>query len=392
MAERVGIVGAGTMGSGIAEVCLRAGKQVRLSDVDAGALENARERILQGLDGAVARARLSARQRDTALASLELVETLAGAAQGSGIVIETAVEDLDVKQAIFRELDKVTTAETVLATNTSSLSVADCAAMTRRPQRVLGLHFFNPAPRMALVELVLTERTDVATSERAADFVETLGKTVVRCADAPGFIVNRVGRPYLLEAVRMLEAGEASVVAIDAALESAGYPMGPFRLMDLIGLDVDVAIDRTLQDAFDGAPRFEPPRLERQLAEQGRLGRKSGHGFYRYGPDGHATPRTEIRLEVLSETPLHPADIVERLELGVINEAYRAVGEGVAAAPDIDTAMRLGAGHPRGPFERVDELGLRHIVVRLRVLHEAADPGAAERFEVAPSLWQMATV
>ena len=289
--ERVGIVGAGIMGSGIAQVCLAAGRQVRLHDVSPVALVTARERIIDGLDRLVARERLGPRQRDAAEAALELVDGVDGLAtlvDGADLVIEAAAEDLDVKEAVFRALDELAGPDVILATNTSSLSVADCASATSRPERVLGLHFFNPAPLMALVEVVAHGLVGRGVVGRATAFVEALGKTVVRCADSPGFVVNRVGRPYVLEGVRMLEAGEGSVAAIDTFLEAAGYPMGPFRLIDLIGLDVDLAIDDVLLEAF-GADRFEAPSLQRDLAAAGRLGRKSGHGFYEWNDQGEAT-------------------------------------------------------------------------------------------------------
>ena len=247
---------------------------------------------------------------------------------------------------------------------------------------------------MALVELVTTSRTNDHVADRAEAFARSLGKIPLRCADTPGFIVNRVGRPFVVEAVRIVEAGEGTVVGVDEALEAAGYPMGPFRLLDLIGLDVDLAIDERLTEGFGGATRFEPPSLQRRLVEDGRLGRKSGIGFYEYPAD------TAPRLAPLPtadsvEGPnaqLEPAGIVERIELAVINEAYRAVEDGVALPPVIDEAMRLGAGHPAGPFERLDAIGLRTVVERLRHLSEATAPRSGDQYRIAPLLWHMATV
>jgi 3-hydroxybutyryl-CoA dehydrogenase len=389
VAQTVGIIGAGTMGSGIAQVCVAAGKHVRLYDPDEAALAAAGERVADGLDRMVAKQRLDEPQRNAAMSALELVADIEAAASDADVVIEAAAERLEVKQAIFEELDGICSAETVLATNTSSLSVEACAAATRRPERVIGLHFFNPAPLMALVEVAATHRTNQPTTEAAIELVSSLGKTAVHCADSPGFIVNRVGRPYLLEAARILEAGMGSVAGIDAALEGAGYPMGPFRLIDLIGLDVDVAIDDALFEAFDDAPRFEAPKLQRALVEEGRLGRKNGHGYYRYGADRSAVPDVEVSA---AAAMLSNEEIVERFQLATINEAYRAVEEGVASPPDVDTAMRLGAGYPRGPFEMVDDLGLRHIVTRLHDLNDDLGDSSNDQYEVTASLWQMATV
>jgi 3-hydroxybutyryl-CoA dehydrogenase len=390
MAEVVAIVGAGTMGGGIAQVCLAGGHRVLLHDQDPVALADAEARIVAGLEKLVSRGRLDAAAAAQARGRLTLASTLAEAAGPATLAIEAAAEDARVKERVFTELDRSAPAGAILATNTSSLSVADCAAATRRPERVVGLHFFNPAPLMALVEVAVTPRTSERVAEEAMAFVAGLGKTPLACADSPGFVVNRVGRPYLLEALRLLEDGVASVADTDGALEGAGYPMGPFRLLDLIGLDVDLAIDERLFEAFGRAGRFEPSPLQASLVREGRLGRKTGHGFYSYREDG-PIPDPTLPLAGPSGPP-PPGIIVERLELAIINEAYRAVSEGVAAPPDVDLAMRLGAGHPRGPFERVDDLGLRWVVERLRALHEDSAGGSGDQFEVAALLWQMATV
>ena len=306
MVESVGIVGAGTMGSGIAQVCVAAGKRVRLYDADAVALTTGRQRVIDGLDRSVAKERLTSRQRDAAIDALDLVAGLPAVVEGADLVVEAAAENLEVKERIFRELDGLAAADVVLATNTSSLSVAACAAATRRPERVIGLHFFNPAPLMALVEIAATDRTDRPTFARAIEFVESLGKTVVHCADAPGFIVNRVGRPYLTEAVRMLEAGEGTVAGIDAALEAAAYPMGPFRLIDLIGLDVDLAIDRTLFDAFDAAARFDPPELQQSLSTMAAWAARVATASTAMGPSGQPRP-TSRRSKDLCCCPMSPS-------------------------------------------------------------------------------------
>ena len=211
--------------------------------------------------------------------------------------------------------------------------------------------------------------------------------------DEPTPIVERVGRPYVVEAVRMLEAGQGSVADIDGALESAGYAWGPLRGLDAVGLDVDLAKGDALVEAWDEV-RFASPQLQRDLVAAGRLGRTSGRGFYRYDTGGRAVPDV-IRpptAPLTSLTPLAPERIVERLELAVINEAYRAVADGLAAPPAIDRAMRAVAGFPRGPFELVDRLGLRALIGRLRALHEETRDSSGDQYEVAELLWQMATV
>jgi len=206
-------------------------------------------------------------------------------------------------------------------------------------------------------------------------------------SDDPGRIVERLGRPYAVEAVRMLEARQGTVAAIDAALEAAGYAMGPLRCIDQLGLDVDLALDRWFQESLGQSARFDPPELETRLAAEGRLGRESGRGFYRYESDGSVIP--DVHVEVADA--LTDADFVERLELAVINEAYRSVEEGLASPPGVDLAMRRDAGAPAGPFERVDQLGLRHIVARLHELHAKTEERSADQYLVAASLWQIAT-
>jgi len=397
-------VGAGTMGAGIAQVCLQAGHSVRLHDVSPEAVATGRARIADALTRLVVRGTLAPAARAGAIRRLHDAPDLTALVGGRGqagrrgegrpvdLVIEAAVEDLDLKREVFRALDSLVPATTILATNTSALSIDAIAAATVHPERVLGLHFFNPAPRMALVEVVAGEQTAGVTMHAGLRFVAGLGKTPVECADAPGFIVNRVNRPFTLEALRLVEAGESDVPTVDAALVAAGYPMGPFTLMDLVGLDVNYAVATAIWRAFDEAERFRPSPIQAALVEARTLGRKSGVGFYRYGPDGRQGGVAPLPSALVGAgaagDPLAADEIVARLELALINEAYRAAGDGVADPPDIDVAMRLGAGHPHGPFERARALGLGQVVRGLAVLERRY--GA--RYRVAPALWQIAAV
>ncbi|MDQ3871868.1 MAG: 3-hydroxyacyl-CoA dehydrogenase NAD-binding domain-containing protein [Chloroflexota bacterium] len=387
----VGIVGAGTMGTGIAQVALQAGHEVVLHDVDERAIERGRQRIESGLSRLVEKGRLADAVLTTTHERLREANSLAAVADDADVVVEAALEDLALKQTIFQALDSAAPVNTLLATNTSALSVSEIADATGRPERVLGLHFFNPAPVMPLVEVVAARLTSSRALNAGLEFSEGLGKTPVVCRDAPGFIVNRVNRPFTLEALRMLEAGEAGVREIDRALTAAGYPMGPFQLMDLVGIDVNLAVATALYEAFDHAERFRPSPIQQALVAKGTLGRKTGSGFYRYdalqGPavgqpaalePGTATSMPELRDE----------EIVERIELPIVNEAYHAAGEEVASPPDIDRAMKLGANHPHGPFERARALGLRAVIEGLQRLERAH----GERFRVAPALWQVANV
>jgi len=388
----VGVVGAGTMGAGIAQVCLAAGHAVRLHDASREAVERGSARIAEGLGRLMTRGHISVDDRDDALARLTIVAALSEVALGADVVIEAALENLDTKQSIFAALDAAATPGALLATNTSSLSVSAIAAVTARPGRVLGLHFFIPAPLMALVEVVAGERTDAATMLAADAFVTGLGKRPVACIDAPGFIVNRINRSFTLEALRMLEAAEAGIEAVDAAVVAGGFPMGPFALMDLVGIDVNLAVAHSLHEAFGRAVRFRPSPIQARLVDAGTLGRKSGQGFYRYDAEGLAlgpAPGFEPHAGAAAGTVALPADEIRtRIELAIVNEAYRAAGDGVATPPDIDLAMRLGAGHPVGPFARAAALGLRRVVAELRRLEHLH----GERFRVAPALWNVAAI
>jgi 3-hydroxybutyryl-CoA dehydrogenase len=370
---RIGIVGAGTMGAGIAQVALEAGWAVALFDAAPGAVDAARDRIREGLLRRAAKAEPNVEPRTWSqerLARLSVARSLDAVAGDAHLVIEAAIEDLEAKQGIFRELDGAAAPETILATNTSALSVTKIAEAARRADRVLGLHFFNPAPLLPLVEVVAGLHTAESVVDRALSIVDGWGKTPIRTADSPGFIVNRVNRPFTLEPLRLLRAGAGTVELIDAAIVGVGFPMGPFRLIDLIGVDVNLAAARGLFEAFDRAPRFRPSPIQESLVAAGHLGRKTGEGFYRYDADGRpigpAQPfATGPTSPAARASALDPDSIAERTILAVVNEAYRALGERVASADDIDRAMRLGANHPFGPFEWAREMGLTEVAAML---------------------------
>jgi 3-hydroxybutyryl-CoA dehydrogenase len=389
----VGVVGAGTMGAGIAQLALEAGHHVLLHDVDAAAIERGRARIRGGLERRAARLDLDEGSAEawvdgrlTRLRDAATLEALTDA--DPDLIIEAVLEDLAAKRALFRALDAATWSEVILATNTSALSVGAIAHATVQPQRVVGLHFFNPAPVMPLVEVVIGPWTDPAVAERCLVAMTSWGKVPVRCADTPGFIVNRVNRPFTLEALAILVAGRGSVAAIDTAMRSAGYPMGPFELMDLVGIDINLATALSIFERARGAgdplaERFRPSPIQEQLVAAGLLGRKTGEGFYEYGPDGRAIgPARDLAAGAPSPADLPSEAIAERITLAVVNEAYRALGDGVATTEDIDLALRLGAGHPMGPFERAAAMGGPAAV------SEALGGLASEgpRFDPAPAL------
>jgi 3-hydroxybutyryl-CoA dehydrogenase len=349
----VGIVGAGVMGTGIAQVGLEAGDEVLLYDIDEAAVDRATDRIRDGLTRRAASLDLDPDTIDAwvdgRLAGIRSAITLDQLGGESDVVIEAALESLELKRTIFAALDAAAPPATILATNTSALSIEAIAAATTRPERVVGLHFFNPAPLMALVEVVAGPASDPAVVNAAVAFVERWGKTAVRSADTPGFIVNRVNRPFTIEALRMLEAGDASVEEIDEAVRSAGFPMGPFELMDLAGLDVNLAAARGVWEGLGRPDRLRPSPIQDGLVAAEHLGRKTGRGFYRY-----ENARRQAVSEEFARTPSAAApDVIrDRILAAIDSEAHRALDEEVASAADIDTALRLGAGHPQGPFER----------------------------------------
>ena len=392
----VGVVGAGTMGSGIAQLALEAGHDVRIHDLDPAAVEAAMVRVRQGLARRAASLELDADAIDDWVegraSGLLATTDMRDLARRSDLVIEAALEDLPTKQAIFRELDDAAHPSAILTTNTSALSIAAIGAETRRPQRVAGLHFFNPAPVMRLVEVVGAPGTSTGVLDRLVLLMEGWGRTPVRSADAPGFIVNRVNRGFTLEPLAALEAGEASVAAIDRAARDEGYPMGPFELMDLIGLDVNLAVSTALHVAAVAAgdpwaERFRPSTLQAELVRAGRLGRKTGGGFYARPAAADSLALTATEASAVAPAPAAAA-VIERTGLAIVVEAYRALGDGIAAASDIDLALRLGAGHPIGPFERVAALGGALAVLDRLDRMSALGP----RFVPAPALIAAAAV
>jgi 3-hydroxybutyryl-CoA dehydrogenase len=390
----VGVVGAGTMGAGIAQVALEAGHEVVLHDVDAASVDRGRARIREGLQRRAARrdhdgqtADQWVRERFVRLRDAVTIDAVAAEAE---LVIEAALEDLELKRTIFRALDAAAPPDTILATNTSALSVAAIAGATSTPGRVVGVHFFNPAPLMHLVEVVVAPTTDPGVAERVEELMRTWGKTPVRTADSPGFIVNRVNRAFTLEALAILGEGSATVAAVDGAMRQTGFPMGPFELMDFNGVEVTLATTRAIFDARTalGDPwvdRFRPFPIQERLVEDGRLGRKTGGGFYAYGRDGRSTgPHPDLIGTKPPGGEASDGEIVERIWGAIVNEAYRVRDEGVASEADIDVALRLGAAHPVGPFERAASLGGAGPLAS--VLQRHRDAGRGSRFEPAESL------
>jgi 3-hydroxybutyryl-CoA dehydrogenase len=387
--EDLGVLGAGTMGAGIVQVAAEARVTVRVHDPVPGAVDRARERISRYLARKVEKGELSAQDREAAMGCIQPVGSIEELA-GAHVVVEAIPEDLELKREAFRLLDASAPDATILASNTSSLSIARIAAATGRPQRVVGMHFFNPVPLMPLVEVIAGPMTDPVIADSIALFARRLGKTPVLAADTPGFIVNRVARPFYLEALRILGEGAAGVEAIDAAMRGIGFRMGPFELIDTIGADVNFAVSRSVHEQFFHDPRYRPHPIQRAMVDAGRLGRKSGGGFYDYDGDGNRGgpwPALARRPAGPHVPALDEQAIAARILATIVNEAASAVADGVAAPESIDTAMRLGTGYPWGPLEWGERIGLSHVVHTLDALHAAVPDG---RYRVMPMLRALA--
>jgi 3-hydroxybutyryl-CoA dehydrogenase len=281
--EKIAVLGAGTMGAGIAQVAAQAGFPTLLYDIKQEFIDSGLGRVKSFLTGSRERGKLSAEQEQDILDRFTISTKLEDC-QGATLVIEAAPEKLDLKRDIFKQLDSICAPETLLASNTSSFSVTAIAAGTKHQERVLGLHFFNPPPLMALVEVIQGDRTSAATIEKATELMRAMGKTPARAKDTPGFIVNRVARPFYNEGLRILGDGDATVETIDRIMKEAGnFRMGPFELMDLIGNDINFAATESLYRSFFEDPRFRPSPIQQRMVMGNNLGRKTGRGFYTYG-------------------------------------------------------------------------------------------------------------
>jgi 3-hydroxybutyryl-CoA dehydrogenase len=362
--ERVGVVGAGTMGAGIAQIAALGGYEVRLHDPVPGALEVGIERLRAALAKGVAKGRWGETEAEEASARAGGAASLEELCE-CDLVVEAAPEDLGLKRELFAALAETCGSRAILATNTSSLPVTTIAAGVPKPERVVGMHFFNPPALMRLVEVVATRCSSAAALNATVEVGRRMGRTPIRAKDSPGFIANRLARPFTLESLRMLGEGVAEAEAIDRACRlGGGFRMGPFELIDLIGLDVNLSVARSFFRQGGEPERWRPSPIQEQMVAEGRLGRKSGRGFYEYGEGRHREPDPELGIEAPTLDPAalarigpEAAEVLPRLFAQIANEAAFALEEEVGSPADMDTAMRLGFNWPRGPLELTELIG-----------------------------------
>lgn len=374
----IGIIGSGAMGTGIAQVVATAGHEVYLLDKQAEALQRAGQNLQTTLAKLAAKGKITAEQEHAIFARIHLTEEMQAFAN-CGLVLEAVVEDLQVKQDLFRELEKVVPSDCILASNTSSLSLASLASACQKPERFIGIHFFNPAPIMQLVEVIPAVQTREGLAEEVMQLVQNWGKVPVLTKDTPGFIVNRVARPFYGEAIRILEEGIADAATIDWAMtELGGFRMGPFTLMDFIGHDVNYRVTESVFAAFFYDSRYKPSFTQKRLCEAGYLGRKTGRGFYSY-QEGVPQPEP-TRDEDLGRFILH------RILAMLINEAIDALALNVASKEDLELAMTKGVNYPRGLLTWADAWGLEQLLATLDGLyHEYHE----DRYRASPLLRKM---
>ena len=356
---KVSIIGAGTMGAGIAQIAATNGHEVCLYDSFEGAIENAEQKLDKILNRLAEKERISKEEKKNILSRINFTKDIKEIT-GSGLVIEAIIENLEIKQTTFKEIEGLIDTECIIASNTSSLSIASIAGACQKAERILGIHFFNPAPLMPLVEIIPAVQTNPDTLKKAIEIIDNWGKVTVIAKDTPGFIVNRVARPFYGEALRIYEEGIADFATIDWSLkELGGFRMGPFELMDYIGNDVNYTVTETVFTAFYYDSRYKPSFTQKRMMEAGYLGRKSGRGYYDYSQD---MPEGD-QDRVLGKK------ILWRILSMLINEAADALFLNIATKEDIDLAMTKGVNYPKGLLAWADEIGIKNILNQLEELY-----------------------
>ena len=379
----IGVVGSGAMGSGIAQVAATAGHKVFVYDNNENNLLKASVNLKAGLQKLVEKQKISAEKQSAILNNIQFVSRLEDL-RPCQLVIEAIVEQLEIKKALFAQLEKLLAPASILASNTSSLSITSIASATQSPENVIGIHFFNPATLMHLVEIIPGIATSSDVLKSSQELINSWGKTTVITKDTPGFIVNRVARPYYSEALRIYEEGIANIATIDWAMkEIGGFKMGPFELMDMIGHDVNYVVTETVWTQFYYDPKFKPALSQKRLLEAGFLGKKTGRGFYNYSdPTSQNTINQTQELAQL---------IFKRILVMLINEAADTLYLQIASKEDIDMAMTKGVNYPKGLLKWADELGIGTIIKELNQLKDFYEE---DRYRISPLLkhmWQQNT-
>ncbi len=375
---KLSVIGAGTMGTGIAQVAATSGWEVVVSDTNAAAIEKSSASLVKIMSRLTEKGKINQKTSDEILGRIGFTDG-PDLVENSNLIIEAIVENLEIKQQVFADIEKLVCEDTILASNTSSLSLASIGAALQNPSRFIGIHFFNPAPLMPLVEIIPAVQTHTATTIQAKGWIDSWGKSTVLAKDTPGFIVNRVARPFYGESLRIYEEGVADMITIDWAMKALGrFRMGPFELMDLIGNDINYTVTETIFQSFFYDPRYKPSFTQKRMAEAGFLGRKTGKGYYDY-TDGaeisEPTPDTKLGREIL-----------DRVLVMLINEASEALFLNIATKEDIDLAMTKGVNYPKGLLKWADQIGIKECVEQLDMLYEEY---REDRYRCCPLLRRM---
>jgi len=380
---KVGIIGSGTMGSGIAQVAATAGCQVNLFDANQTVLEKSKTSLEKILIRLIEKGRIDNSEKNRIQSNINYVDSIEELSN-SDLIIEAIIENLEIKKKVFSKLETLVSDDCIIASNTSSLSIASIAASLKNPKRCVGIHFFNPAPLMKLVEVIPAIQTSYETLEKSIDTISSWGKTVAIAKDTPGFIVNRVARPFYSEALRIYEEGIASFQDIDDSLKNlGGFRMGPFELMDFIGNDVNFTVTETVFKSFFFDPKYKPSFTQKRFAEAGYLGRKSGIGFYEYDKNNQIVPQN--KNETNMDNTLSQL-IFDRVLVMLINEAADTLFWNIASAKDIDNAMTKGVNYPKGLLAWADEKGIDWCVNQMDQLY---DEYREDRYRCSPILRKM---
>lgn len=375
--NKVAVIGAGSMGMGIAQIAATAGHEVYLYDNNNDATSAALKKINHFLNRSVEKGRLEDKEAVAIFGRIYGIESLDAVADAS-LVIEAIIENPDIKQKVFQEIESYVSESCILASNTSSLSITSLASGVKDASRFIGLHFFNPAPLMKLVEVIPAIQTSEKITEACMDLMATWNKMPVIAKDTPGFIVNRVARPFYSESLRIYDEGIANPLTIDTAMkELGGFRMGPFELMDFIGHDINLKVTETVWKSFYHEPRYKPSFAQKNLVAAGFLGRKSGKGFYDYTKDVPINEQMEIDHDKKQM-------VFDRIISMLINEALDAAYWKIGKEEDIDTAMRFGVNYPKGLIAWGKEIGLDQIKTNLQSLY---DQYKEERYRPSPYLF-----